>query len=86
MTNNKPQLKVNFSYTLDIDFYKLPQGFQSQYHSAKSIYDECGDTIELETFYDDLAQFVNDGDYDNFGALDLTNRIKTEVSEKGVKV
>ena len=77
MTNNKPQLKVNFSYTLDIDFDKLPQGFQSQY---------CGDTIELETFYDDLAQFVNEGGYDNFNALELTNRITTEVNEKGIKV
>ena len=86
MTNNKPQLKVNFSYTLDIDFDKLPLGFQAQYNQAKSTYDDCGDTIELETFYDDLAELVNDGDYDNFDALDPTNRIKTEVNEKGVKV
>ena len=36
MTNNKPQLKVNFSYTLDIDFDKLPLEFQAQYNQPKS--------------------------------------------------
>ena len=90
-TQNKPELKMTFSYTLDIDFDKLPKDMQAEYNQAKKVYDDCGDTLELETFYEGLEEYVNEGNYENFDALELTNQLDYDildksVSEKGVQV
>ena len=68
---NKPKLKMTFSYTLDIDFDKLPKDMQAEYNQAKKVYDDCGDTLELETFYEGLAEHVNEGGYKNFDQMEL---------------
>ena len=86
MTNNKPQLKVNFSYTLDIDFDKLPKDMHAEYNQAKKVYDDCGDTLELETFYEGLAEHINEGGYENFDQVELLSQMDHEVSEEGIKV
>jgi hypothetical protein len=56
-TQNKPELKMTFSYT----------------------------------FYEGLEEYVNEGNYENFDATELTNQLDYDildksVSEKGVQV
>ena len=85
-TENKPKLKMTFSYTLDIDFDKLPNDMQAEYNQAKKVYDDCGDTLELETFYEGLAEHINEGGYENFDQVELLSQMDHEVSEEGIKV
>ena len=83
---DKPKLKMTFSHTLEIDFDVLPADMKAEYRQAKKVYDDCGDTLELETFYEELQTYVNEGNYKNFDDLELINSLDYEVSEEGVKV
>ena len=85
-TENKPKLKMTFSYTLDIDFDKLPKDMQAEYNQAKKVYDDCGDILELETFYEGLSEHVNEGGYKNFDQMELVSNMQHEVSQQGVKI
>ena len=84
--DNTPKLKMTYSYELEIKFDKLPKDMQAEYRQAKKVYDDCGDTLELETFYEGLAEHVNEGGYENFDALELANQLDHEVSQEGVKI
>ena len=83
---NKPKLKMTFSHTLEIDFDVLPADMKAEYRQAKKVYDDCGDTLELETFYEELQTYINEGNYKNFDDLELINSLDYEVSEEGVKI
>jgi hypothetical protein len=85
-TENKPKLKMTFSYTLDIDFDKLPKDMQAEYNQAKRVYDDFDATIELETFYEGLAEYINEGGYKDFDQMELVSNMQHEVSQEGVKV
>jgi len=76
---NKPKLKMKFSYILDIDFDKLSKGLQAQYNQAKQTFDNTGSEIELEVFNDDLIEYVNDGEYEEFDAAELMNQMDSEL-------
>ena len=81
-----PKLKMTYSYELEIKFDKLPKDMQEEYRRAKKVYDDCGDTLELETFYEGLAEYVNEGGYKNFDQMELVSNMQHEVSQDGVKV
>ena len=85
-TENKPKLKMTFSYTLDIDFDKLPKDMQAEYNQAKRVYDDFDATIELETFYEGLAEYINEGGYKDFDQMKLVSNMQHEVSQEGVKI
>ena len=85
-TENKPKLKMTFSYTLDIDFDKLPKDMQAEYNQAKRVYDDFDATIELETFYEGLAEYINEGGYKDFDQMELVSNMQHEVSQEGVKI
>ena len=59
---------------------------QAEYRQAKKVYDDCGDTLELETFYEGLAEHINEGGYENFDQVELLSQMDHEVSEEGIKV
>ena len=83
---NQPKLKMTFSYELEIKFDKLPKDMQTEYRQAKKVYDDCGDTLELETFYEGLAEHIYEGGYENFDQVELLSQMDHEVSEEGVKI
>ena len=72
---NQPKLKMTFSYELEIKFDKLSKDMQTEYRQAKKVYDDCGDTLELETFYEGLAEHINEGGYENFYQVELLSQI-----------
>ena len=80
----KPKLSITFSHTLDIDFNKLPIEMQNDYNAAKEIYDNTKDKEQLETFYEELREYINDGEYENFDVLELANSLDQEISDKGI--
>ena len=84
--DNTPKLKMTYSYELEIKFDKLPKDMQAEYRQAKKVYDDCGDTLELETFYEGLAEHINEGGYENFDQVELLSQMDHEVSEEGVKI
>jgi hypothetical protein len=81
---NKPNLKIKYSYELDIDFDKLSKGLQEQYKQAKETFDNTGSEIELEVFNEDLIEYVNDGEYEEFDMLEMQNNMDYDLLTKEI--